>query len=184
MTKQKQKKSNPPASARFNPLAIEFDIEDHEVELVDAIIADPYRNATAAYMLIRPNCESYLAAKVAACDILKKPNVVKYSKYAASEHQRPQIVSREFVMLRLRHVAERAMNAVPVFDKDGQPTGEYKSDFAAANKALEMLGKQLGMFKEQAELSIKGVRPTLNVKILGQVPTEEECPTAITDKKE
>lgn len=172
-------------SIRFNPLAVQFDIEDHEVEFVDALYADPYKNATAAWMLLHPACDSYLSAKVKASEMLKKPNVQKYAEYVATERVKPAMVSREFVMLRLRHVAERAMSAVPVFDKDGQPTGEYKSDFGAANKALELLGKQMGMFKEQTELKIKGDRPTLNVQILG-LPDQSECPTVINDhlKKE
>ena len=172
-------------SIRFNPLAVQFDIEDHEVEFVDALYADPYKNATAAWMLLHPACDSYLSAKVKASEMLKKPNVQKYAEYVATERTKPKIISREFVMLRLRHVAERAMAATPVFDKDGQPTGEYKADFGAANKALELLGKQLGMFKEQTELKIKGDRPTLNVQIMG-LPDETECPTVINDhiKKE
>lgn len=59
-------------SIRFNPLAVQFDIEDHEVEFVDALYADPYKNATAAWMLLHPACDSYLSAKVKASEMLKK----------------------------------------------------------------------------------------------------------------
>lgn len=165
---------------RFNPKAIEFDLLDTDIEFIDALHADPYHNATSAWLLVHPHCDSHLAAKVNASALLKTKQAQAYVQWLRENSVRPTIVSREFVMLRLRHVAERAMAVSPVMDKDGQPTGEYKCDFGAANKALELLGKQLGMFKEKTELKIKGDRPTLNVTIMG-LPDEADCPTTIND---
>ena len=48
---------------------------------------------------------------------------------------------------------ERAMTAVPVLDRDGAKTGEYVYQGAVANRALELIGKHLGMFKERLEHS-------------------------------
>ena len=42
-----------------------------------------------------------------------------------------------------------AKRAVPVFDREGEPTGEYEQQLAAANRALELIGKELGMFVDQ-----------------------------------
>jgi hypothetical protein len=42
------------------------------------------------------------------------------------------------------------MQAEPVRDKDGNPTGEYRYDGAVANKALELLGRHLGMFADKS----------------------------------
>jgi hypothetical protein len=36
-----------------------------------------------------------------------------------------------------------------VLDRKGVPTGEYKFDSAGANRSLELLGKELGMFGEK-----------------------------------
>ncbi len=41
------------------------------------------------------------------------------------------------------------MQAEPVLDRKGAPTGEYKFDSAGANRSLELLGKELGMFGEK-----------------------------------
>lgn len=56
-------------------------------------------------------------------------------------------LDREWVISRLMRVAERCMQAEPVLDRKGNPTGEYQFDSMGANAALRMLGDTLGMFK-------------------------------------
>lgn len=60
-------------------------------------------------------------------------------------------LSAEYVLGNLKNVADRCMQAVPVMEKvDGQwqETGEFKFDSNGANKALELLGKYLKLWKE------------------------------------
>lgn len=56
-------------------------------------------------------------------------------------------LDREWVLSRLMTVADRCMQAEPVLDKEGAPTGEYKFDASGANAALKMLGDTMGLFK-------------------------------------
>jgi phage terminase small subunit len=58
-------------------------------------------------------------------------------------------LDRAWVLGQLRANAERAMQTTPVLDAKGQPTGEYRWDGSVANRALELLGKELGMFIER-----------------------------------
>ena len=58
-------------------------------------------------------------------------------------------IDKEWVIERLRENVERAMQAQPVIDRAGNPTGSYVYNGAAANRALELLGKELGMFIER-----------------------------------
>lgn len=60
------------------------------------------------------------------------------------------VISREWVIERLVENVNRAMQAVEIRNQDGG-TGEYKYDGSVANKALELLGKELGMFVERSE---------------------------------
>ncbi|WP_325166633.1 terminase small subunit [Viridibacillus soli] len=58
-----------------------------------------------------------------------------------------------WVLKRLMDISERAMQveAAMEFDYDSKslvPTGEFQFDSAGANKATELIGKHLGMFKE------------------------------------
>ena len=43
----------------------------------------------------------------------------------------------------------RAMQAVPVLDREGRAIGVYKSDYKAANEGFKLLGLDLGMFAQQ-----------------------------------
>jgi hypothetical protein len=61
-------------------------------------------------------------------------------------------LSKAWVLDRLRENAERCMRAVPVIGIDGGPTGEYRFEPNAANRALELIGKELGMFVERHEI--------------------------------
>lgn len=56
-------------------------------------------------------------------------------------------LDREWVISRYMKVAERCMQAEPVLDKEGNPTGEYTFNAAGANQALRALGDTLGMFR-------------------------------------
>ncbi len=47
------------------------------------------------------------------------------------------------------------MQAVAALDAEGNPIGEYRYDGAVANKALELLGRHLGMFTERQEIAIR-----------------------------
>lgn len=56
-------------------------------------------------------------------------------------------MKKDFVIGQLMTIYAKAMAEEPVIDKDGIPTGEYKADFRAALKAVELIGRELGMFK-------------------------------------
>lgn len=56
-------------------------------------------------------------------------------------------LDREWVISRLMSVVERCMQAEPMRDKEGNPTGEFRFDSTGANQALRMLGDTMGMFK-------------------------------------
>src|SRR5271163_1677393 len=60
-------------------------------------------------------------------------------------------IDKEWVIERLRENVERAMQVRPVMDRAGNPTGSYVYNGATANRALELLGKELGMFIEKRE---------------------------------
>lgn len=58
-----------------------------------------------------------------------------------------------WVLKRLMEISDRSMQAEPVMEFDYTEkklveTGEYQFDSSGANKATELIGKHLGMFKE------------------------------------
>jgi hypothetical protein len=50
---------------------------------------------------------------------------------------------------------DRCKMNIPVLDRQGEPTGEYKFDSAGAVKSLENIGKLLGMYEEKIKHSGK-----------------------------
>lgn len=67
-------------------------------------------------------------------------------------------IDTEFVLSRLVEVSEMCMQAKPVMkwnyeERQLEETGEYTFDSTGANRALELLGKHLGMFKDKIEHS-------------------------------
>jgi phage terminase small subunit len=60
-------------------------------------------------------------------------------------------VTRETVLRDLIDVKNRCMQAEPVLDGEGNPTGEYKFDSTGAINALKLIGQDLGMFVKRIE---------------------------------
>jgi phage terminase small subunit len=63
-------------------------------------------------------------------------------------------LSREWVLEGLKTVAKRCMQAEAVRDNKGKETGEFTFQAAGANRALELLGKELGMFVDRTDSKI------------------------------
>lgn len=77
-------------------------------------------------------------------------------------------LTKEWVIGRLVENVERAMQAEAVTDREGNTTGEYKYEGSVANRALELLGKELGMFVERSENVNK------NYAVSGDLPSEDD----------
>jgi phage terminase small subunit len=56
-------------------------------------------------------------------------------------------LDREWIISRLMSVVDRCMQAEPVLDREGKPTGEFQFNSTGANGALKMLGDTMGLFK-------------------------------------
>lgn len=65
-------------------------------------------------------------------------------------------LSRQWIIENLMENVRRALQAKAVLDEDGQPLGEYSYNGMVANRALELLGKELGMFIDRKEIDIYG----------------------------
>lgn len=91
------------------------------------------------------------------CSLMKEPEVVAYIRQLQKEQAERLMLTSDRVLIELMDVYQKCMQAVPVEEWDYdlhtmRETGEYQFDSKGATKALEMIGKHLGMFdrKEQA----------------------------------
>lgn len=77
------------------------------------------------------------------------PTVAARIKELQSELITKHNITADWVILNLKTVTERSMSAVPVLDSKGDPIGVWTFDGHVATKALELLGKHLGIFTER-----------------------------------
>jgi phage terminase small subunit len=63
-------------------------------------------------------------------------------------------VDAAWVLSQLWEVAVRCLQAVPVLDRSGRETGEWRFNASGANRALELIGKHLGMFSERLDVQL------------------------------
>lgn len=61
-------------------------------------------------------------------------------------------LDKAWVLKRLSRIVDMGMAAEPVKDAEGNPIGEYRANLQAANKALELIGKEAGMFIDRKEI--------------------------------
>lgn len=109
-------------------------------------------NATQAYMKVY-GCEIESARRASSL-LLKREDITDYIAQLQAELSEKTGITAKWVMENLKEIAERCMQKIPVTDKDGNII-EYKFDSAGANKANELMGKNIGMFKDKSEVELK-----------------------------
>jgi len=65
-------------------------------------------------------------------------------------------ITADYVLQTIKDTIERCAQAEPVFDKQGNQTGEYKFDSAAVLKGAELLGKHLKIFTDKTDTTVSG----------------------------
>jgi phage terminase small subunit len=91
--------------------------------------------------------------------LLKKVEEVQTAiDIAIKEREKKSAVTAEYVLTNLQEVVERCLQSAPVvntkgqqvYDEEGNALWEFNAP--GANKALELLGKHLGMFSEKVQV--------------------------------
>ena len=103
-----------------------------------------YRDSNAA------SCGSRLS-KIAKV----RSRIVELQEQSARSAIKRHELNQDWVLARLKENVERAMQAIPVLDAEGNSIGEYKWEGNVANRGLELIGKQLGMFRENVDMTMK-----------------------------
>ena len=96
------------------------------------------------------------SAAVQASKLLRSAKISAYRRARATELCRQLGISRETIRLNVMDVYRRCMMAKPVmkYDPDRREwveSGEYVFDSRGALKAMELLGKPLGMFERDGD---------------------------------
>lgn len=108
-------------------------------------------NATQA--AIRAGYKESNAASQAS-RLLKEPDILEEIRKQQKNALERASLTEEKVINQLEEVLSRCLSATPVMEWDYdehclKPTGEYQFDSKGALKAIELLGKHLGMFNNK-----------------------------------
>lgn len=90
-----------------------------------------------------------------AARLLAKASIQEEVEKLQKKHREEIKIDRKWIIERLVENVNRSMQIIPVLDKDGDPTGEFRYEGNVANKALELLGRHDGMFSNKVELTGK-----------------------------
>lgn len=95
-------------------------------------------------------------ASVQGSRLLTNVNVLTRIEELKKERSEKLHLDADWVLRRLMQISDRCMQQEPVLEFDYEEkklveTGEYKFDSVGANKATELIGKHLGMFKDKIE---------------------------------
>ena len=82
-------------------------------------------------------------------------------------------LTKEWVIETLKENVARAMQAKSVKTEDGEAIGEYQYQGSVANRALELLGKELGMFIDRKEVGKPGEFENMNADQLREFISRE-----------
>lgn len=93
-------------------------------------------------------------AAVKASQLLKNKDILNTIKQYQKELVESSCLTEEKVIAKVEEILDRCMSAEPVMEWNYEehcyePTGEYQFDSKGALKAIEMLGKHLGMFDKK-----------------------------------
>ena len=138
------------------------------------------RNGTRAFKAAGYTGSTENAVAAGACQVLKsikvKARILELQKEIKRKEDRQLVkvedkiaIDRAWVVNHLVENVERSMQAVPVLDKLGYPTGEWQYEGGVANRGLELIGKDLGMFLEKPD---KG-GDTYNTQFIFMMPMND-----------
>ena len=123
-------------------------------------------NASAAY---RRAGYTAIGAAADSCahKLLRNAEIKSEIDKALDKRSEKVGIDADWVLQRLKEISDRCMQAEPILNNQGEPTGEYRFDSSGANRSTELIAKHLGMFSEKMNIS-----GDIGVQIIDNVPDE------------
>lgn len=165
-------------------------------DVVDMPLFDQQKGSETLTMKQRMFCDEYLvdmngtqaairagySVGCATSQASKMLSMPKLQKYLEAKRRKLEIkteMSAQYVLQNLKDVAERCMSAQPVVNMAGKPVMDengnpvYRFDSAGANKALELIGKHLGVFNADQSGSASSSKVVLEIQMIREALMQE-----------
>jgi len=103
-------------------------------------------------------------ARSIAAENLTKPNISAFIAGLINKQEESAQITVSEIIQDLKLLKDRCMQEIQVFNKKGEPTGEYQFDSAGANRSLELLGKHLAMFTDKFQVKSDDLHITVTIE--------------------
>ena len=103
------------------------------------------------------------AANEQAARLLANASIKAAVEEKLAEIRKKNEITADWVVDKAKKIIDRCMQAEPVYDNEGNPTGEYKFDSSGANGSLKILAKYLGMEKTTVSVESSGLGIVLHL---------------------
>lgn len=125
-------------------------------------------NQTKAYMRAYA-LDNYDSARTLASKLFANVNIRARIRELMNIRSADTMVDAAYVIESLKYIAEKCQVAEPVrvfnyVTKEMEETGEYVFDSNGANKALELIGKHVGMFTDKLKVEGNLTLPEIVIK--------------------
>jgi len=148
-----------------------------QARFVQEYLADKELNASRAYVAAGFKAKNDTVASVCASTLLATSKISRVVARAMAERAVRVGITQDWIVTNLRAVAERCMQAEPVTNMRGEALeGQFRFDSHGANRALELLGKHLGMFVDRTSLEGPEGGPMAFVLMGGARQEQEALP--------
>lgn len=95
------------------------------------------------------------SARQLGSDTLSKVYIQAEIQKLMTERSKKVEITAEYVINGIKSVIERCNQEEQVYDKNGNPTGEYVFKEAGALRGYELLGKHLKLFRDQIDIKVQ-----------------------------
>jgi phage terminase small subunit len=115
------------------------------------------------------------SADAVVSEMLSDPKVKAFYDSLMNQAVEKAGITAEYVLGTIQATIERCSQAEAVFDREGNPTGEYKFDATSVLKGAELLGKHLKLFTDKIDHSSPdGTMSPIPARIELVAPTPDE----------
>lgn len=105
-------------------------------------------NSTRAFFCAYPS-RNKSTANAMVSKLLKKPRVIRAVQSMQKKLVKASGISREFILEEALDTYYCSKQVIPIKDREGNPTGVYKSDYNCSIKCLELMAKMLGYIQNK-----------------------------------
>ena len=131
-------------------------------------------NAEDAYREAGFTVKNDLVARVMGSKFLKNPKIAAVIQKLWWGRLNKEKLTPDFVLGKLKEIVHKAMQDIPVTDKEGNPTGVYTFQGAVANNALKLLGEHLGIFQNKYLAQVFNINNNVTLAPEGAVVITKE----------